>query len=556
MMDKLSVARALRELGLLLEAQGENPFKVRAYAAGARALEDAEGELPELVESGRLGELRGIGEALQKKITELHRTGHTPMLDRLRAEVPRGLVELAQVPALGPKKLALLREALGISSVDELMAACRAGRVRSVKGFGEKSEAHLLEALAAWRARQEAPRRFLLPDAVEVGERARLLLGEGGPPVELAGEARRGLETVAGVVLLAQDDLPAASVARLEVLGGLGLPVTWVAAPASECGAALLHATGPEEHLARLRELAAARGLRLDARGLWRSGVRAPLPTPSEEEIYEALGLPFIEPELRADGSEVDLALRGGLARDLVTAGDVRGYVHCHTDWSDGRASIEAMALAAEALGAEYLTVTDHSPAAAYAGGLSVERLRGQAEEIARVQERVKVKLLRGIESDILEDGRLDLPDAALRELDVVVASVHQRYRMDEAAMTHRLVAAMRLPLFKIWGHALGRLLLEREPFPCRVEEVLDALAASRGAVEVNGDPHRLEADPPLLRLARERNIPVVLSVDAHSPASLGYLRWAVTTARRAGVRRGEVLNTLPAREFAAAVRP
>ena len=230
--------------------------------------------------------------------------------------------------------------------------------------------------------------------------------------------------------------------------------------------------------------------------------------------------------------------------------------VHCHTTWSDGRASLEEMARAADALGMEYLTVTDHSPTASYAGGLDEDRLRRQWDEIARVQEKVTVRLLRGTESDILEDGALDFPDRVLEQLDVVVASVHSRMKMDEDAMTRRLVRCMSLPVFKIWGHALGRLLLDRPPFACRVEEVLDALAASRGAVEVNGDPRRLELEPRWLRAATARRIPVVLSVDAHSVRDLGYLRNAVTVARRGWVRRDEVLNTRSAEAFRRAVRP
>jgi DNA polymerase (family 10) len=234
----------------------------------------------------------------------------------------------------------------------------------------------------------------------------------------------------------------------------------------------------------------------------------------------------------------------------------VRGLVHCHSTWSDGRASLEDMARAADALGVEYMTVTDHSRTAGYAGGLDEDRLKLQWEEIARVQEKVKVRLLRGTESDILEDGSLDFPDHVLEQLEVVVASVHSRHKMDEDQMTRRLVRCMKLPVFKIWGHALGRLLLEREPFACRVEEVLDALASSRGAVEVNGDPNRLELEPRWLRAARARGIPVTLSVDAHSVRDLGYLRFAVGTARRGWVRRGDVLNALPLERFRAAVRP
>jgi DNA polymerase (family 10) len=275
----------------------------------------------------------------------------------------------------------------------------------------------------------------------------------------------------------------------------------------------------------------------------------------SEADLYAALGLAYVPPELREDEGELEAARDGTLPDDLVRAEDVRGLVHCHTTWSDGRATLAEMARAADALGAEYLTVTDHSPSAGYAGGLDEDRLRRQWEEIARVQETVKVRLLRGTEADVLEDGALDWPDRILETLDVVVASVHSRMRMDEDAMTRRLVRCMSLPVFKIWGHALGRLLLDRPSFACRVEEVLDALVG-RGAVEVNGDPRRLELEPRWLRAAGARGIPVVLSVDAHSVRDLGVLRFAAGIARRGWVRRGAVLNALPLEPFRRAVRP
>jgi len=319
---------------------------------------------------------------------------------------------------------------------------------------------------------------------------------------------------------------------------------------------ALHHLTGSKAHHVKLRGLARDRGYSLSEYGLARLDGGGKVEVASEEALYALLGLPFIPPELREDEGEIEAALAGTLPHDLVRVEDVRGFVHCHTRWSDGRATLEEMALAAEALGMEYLTVTDHSPSAHYAGGLTVDRLKQQWDEIARVQERVSLRLLRGTESDITEDGALDFPDDVLEQLDVIVASVHSRFKMDEEEMTRRLVRAMRLPVFKIWGHARGRLLLEREPFACRMEEVLDALAASRGAVEVNGDPKRLELEPRFLRMARERGIPVVLSVDAHSTAALGFLRYAAATARRGWVRRGEVLNALGADAFARAVRP
>ena len=571
MLDKLAVARALREIGTLLEVKGENPFKVRAYETGARALEGLQDDLGARVTSGRLEELPGVGEALARKIADLHLTGTTPVLERLRAELPAGILELVRVPELGPKKIAALHAALGISSLADLEVACRAGRVRAVKGFSEKTEARILENLGRLAG---ASRRVLLSDALELGERLALHL-RGGPVerVDLAGSARRMKETVADLDLVATSREPEAAAERLtsfpsvvEVLGrgetktsvrlSSGMQVDLRVVAPEDHATALHHLTGSRAHHVRLRGLARERGYSLSEYGLARLDGGAPVRVASEEELYRALGLPSIPPELREDEGEIEAGLAGTLPADLVRAEDVRGMVHCHTVWSDGRATLEEMAVAAEALGMEYLTVTDHSQSAGYARGLDADRLRRQWDEIDEVQERVRVKLLKGTESDITAEGGLDFPDEVLERLDVIVASVHARFKMDESAMTRRLVRAMSLPVFKIWGHALGRLLLEREPFDCRVEEVLDALARSRGAVEVNGDPHRMELEPRFLRLARARGIPVVLSVDAHSTAALGHLRYAAATARRGWVRRGEVLNCLPAGDFARAVRP
>jgi DNA polymerase (family 10) len=590
MLDKFGVARALREIGALLELEGENPFKVRAYENGARAVEGLVEDLGAVVATGRLLEVKGIGEALAKKIAELHRTGTTELLDRLRAAHPPGTLDLVRVPELGPKKAAALIAALGVRSLDDLERACLEGRVRGVKGFGERTEARILEGVRQVRARA-ADRRVLLPAALDAAEPllAHLRAAPGARQVELAGSARRLRETVADLDVVAASDDPAALSAALaaypltaEVLArgdtkttvrlATGLQVDLRVVPPADFATLLHHLTGSKAHHVRLRGIARERGYTLSEWGLERLApspaplggaeeLRGPaggekVAIPSEEALYAALGLPYVPPELREDAGELEAAIAGTLPADLVRLEDVRGLVHCHTTWSDGRATLEEMARAADALGVEYLTVTDHSRTAGYAGGLDVDRMRRQWDEIAQVQEKVRVRLLRGTESDILEDGALDYPDAVLESLDVVVASIHARLKMDEDQMTRRLVRCMSLPVFKIWGHALGRLLLEREPFACRVEEVLDALAGSRGAVEVNGDPKRLEHAPRWLRAARARGIPVVLSVDAHSVRDLGYLRWAVGQARRGWVRRGDVLNTRPVEEFRRAVRP
>jgi DNA polymerase (family 10) len=609
MPDKFAIARALREIGALLEIEGENPFKVRAYENGARAVEALAGDVGALAAAGRLTELPGVGDALAKKIADLHATGTTELLDRLRAKHPPGTLELLQVPELGPKKAAALQAALGIAGVADLERACLEGRVRGVKGFGEKTEARILEGIRRLRE-LAADRRVLLADALEAGDALvrHLSASPAAERVELAGSARRFRETVADLDVVAASRDPAALVAHLlafplvaETLArgptkttvrlASGLQVDLRIVPPDDYPTLLHHLTGSKAHHVRLRGLARDAGYTLSEWGLYRlpppgaaGDGREPEPEPdldpgldrdaggaqrragldpaakvriaSEAELYAALGLAFVPPELREDQGEIEAARDGTLPADLVRMEDVRGLVHCHTTWSDGRATLEEMARAADALGFEYLTVTDHSRAAGYAGGLDEDRIRRQWDEIARVQEQVKVTLLRGSESDVLEDGALDWPDRVLEGLDVVVASVHSRMKMDEDAMTRRLVRCMGLPVFKIWGHALGRLLLDRPSFACRVEEVLDALAASRGAVEVNGDPRRLELEPRWLRAAAARKIPVVLSVDAHSVRDLGYLRYAAGIARRGWVRRGDVLNALPVEDFRRAVRP
>jgi DNA polymerase (family 10) len=572
MADKIAVARALRELGMLLEVQGENPFKVRAYENGARALEELPGGLDEVIAAGTLTDLPGIGKALSEKIEELARTGRLALLDRVRSELPAGVGDMLRIPDLGPKKVAALLAALAIGSVAELERACQDGRVREVKGFGEKTEKKILEGIQRMRT---ASARVRLSDAREVGAGlVRALEATGlAERVELAGSARRWKETVGDLDLVASSISPGPLSDAFAALPGVesvvakgetkttvrlegGLSVDLRVVPPAQFASLLHHMTGSKEHAVRLRGLARDLGFTLSEWGMERLDGGGAVPLRTEEDVYRALGLAPVPPELRQDTGEIEAAREGRLPADLVTLEDLKGMVHVHTTWSDGRASLEEMARAAEAMGMTYLTVTDHSRSAAYAGGLDVDRLKAQWEEIAKVQEKVKIRLLRGSEADILETGSLDWPDDVLEGLDVIVASVHSRMKMDAEQMTRRIVRMLELPVFKIWGHPTGRLLLEREPYGLDMEKVLDVAAASRVAIEVNGDPHRLDFEPRHLRLAKERGIPVVLSTDAHSVAGLQNLPYAVMTARRGWVTRGEVLNTLPAAEFAARVRP
>jgi DNA polymerase (family 10) len=572
-MDRLAIARLLREIGLLLEIQGENRFKARAYERGGRALEALGADLGPLVAEDRLTEIPTVGRALAATIRELHQTGRSEQLERLRAALPPGVLELRQVPGLSVPRIAALHQALGIASVKDLQAALEAGRVRGVRGFGPKTEAKLADGLRQLETQGE---HTLLHRALAEGERllAHVRSGAGVARAELAGALRRRAETVDRLVVAVGaaeaagvlDHVaryppafaPLARTARsvtFRVAGGL-LVETETVVPAAF--PALLHAlTGSEAHRARLRERARERGLVLDRLGLVRAedGRRRPMKT--EAGLYRHLELPYLPPEARDDAVDLEVAAARCLAGGLVEEADIQGMVHCHTVYSDGADTVEMMARAAQAMGMRYLTITDHSPTASYAGGLSLDRLRRQWDEIAKAQETVKgLTILRGTECDILADGGFDYPDHVLEQLDIVIASVHNRHRMDEAQMTRRLVRAMRHPSFKVWGHALGRYVLRRPPIACRMEEVLDAAAESRVAIEVNGNPHRLDMEPRWQREAVRRGLRFVVSTDAHSIAELRHLRYGISMARRGLLTAPDVLNTLPVLAFRQAVRP
>jgi DNA polymerase (family X) len=569
-LDRFSVARALREIASLMQVEGANPFKVRAYERGARALEGMPEDLGTLVRESRLTSVPGIGSALASTIAELFQTGRSPQLDRLRERLPPGVVELSQV--LSTSKIGALHRALGIGSLADLETAARAGRIRDVKGFGDKTEQKILADIEALRTRGT---ETLLHEATREGDAllAHLRASPAVARAEIAGALRRRRETIDRLVAVAASDkgqakdalehaarYPAA-VTVLEHDGahvlmrlpdGLNAEVH-VEAPA-RFATAWHRRTGTEGHLAKLAVVAGARGLELDEGGLTRAGRRVSVK--EEADLYRELDLPFIEPELREDEGEVEAAVTGTLPADLVRVEDVQGLVHCHTHYSDGKNSVEEMARGADALGMKYMTITDHSPTAFYANGLPLDRLKRQWEDIAKAQEKVKVRLLRGTESDILADGSLDYPDEVLEQLDVIVASVHNRHKMDADQMTRRIVTAMRRPQFKIWGHALGRYVLTRPPFAVHMETILDAVAESRAAVEINGDPHRLDMEPRWVRMARTRGIRFVVSTDAHSVNALRNVRWGVDMARRGWLTKADVLNTRGVEEFRLAVRP
>jgi DNA polymerase (family 10) len=577
--DKLAIAAALQEIGALLELKGGEHFKARAYKLGARAVAELTEDIGKLIKENRLTFVKGIGYGLAKQIEALYTTGQSTLLNELRAEMPPGLIELRNVRGLTAKKVERLHDELGISTIEELKAACEAGQVRQVKGFGANTEQKILTAIAEAQSNKNREQRIHIHQALRTGQGILDYLGTAAGFVqgELAGSLRRWQETVSRIVVVASAKKPNELIKhfvklplvirteeqtseRCSVVLSEGFKATLFAVKPDEFANTLLHATGSKAHLDKLEEVARKRKLKLTEHGMQKlAAQKSParlIRVKTESEIYKHLGMQYVPPELREDQGEIDAALEHELPEDLITAEDIRGMVHCHTKYSDGKNSVAEMVQAAESMGMKYITITDHSPTAFYANGVKIDRLQRQWEEIDLVQEQTKVKILKGTESDITQDGSLDYPDWILEQFDVIVASIHSRYKMNEDQMTRRVVTAMRQPVFKIWGHALGRLIEKRPPFDCRVEEILDVIAESRAAIEINGDPYRLDMEPRWVREARKRGIKFVISVDAHSTGALNNLKFGVGIARRGWVRRGEVLNALGVKDFHKAVRP
>lgn len=571
--DKAAVAKLLRNVSLLLQLKGENAFKVRAYDTAADRITGMTQDLGTLVKEGRLQELPGIGQGLAEKISELVTTGKLGFYEELKAEYPPGLLEMLQLPDVGPKKVIALWNELKVSSVAELEKACREGRVRQLKGFGAKSEAKILEGIALHQ-RAHGQRKLLgdvLPTVDSLLERLKAVPGV--VRVSPAGSVRRRAETVGDVDLLASapqagpvlDAL--ATAPGVAVVLGKGeskcsvrmtagdLQVDLRVLPDEDFATALHHFTGSKAHHVRLRGLGQDKGLKISEWGVHRAdGTK--LSVQDEAELYRLLGMQFIPPELREDSGEIEAALEGRLPEDLVTLEDVRGVVHCHSTWSDGKNSLEEMARAAKAMGLQYLTVTEHSQAAIYAGGLKEDDLKRQWEEIDQVNAAVPgFRLLKGIEVDILETGALDYRDSVLEQLEVVIGSIHIRHGLNEDQMTQRLLNALDRPGLNILGHPTGRLIHEREPYPVRMEAVLERAAERGVAVEVNGKPARLDLKAEHVRQAVQRGVKLVVSADAHKKEDLHHLAFAVATARRGWARKGDILNTLPADRFVSTLK-
>lgn len=537
-MNNLDVAYAFYEIADLLEFRGEDPFKVRAYRKAAEAVELLLQEIAEVARQGRLTAIPGIGRATSAKIKELLATGQIEYLEELRRAIPPGVRALTRVPGLGARSAALIYSRLGIDSLDRLELACRQGALRELPGFGPRKEAQILEGLTRLRELPDrAPLGAVKPIAEAILEALRR--HPATLQADVAGSIRRRQETVGEIDLVAATErpvelldfiagLPVAgavqerSAGRIRLQTSLGRRLEVLTTPPGDYALTLLRLTGSQAHVEALGALTAA---------------------PTEAEIYRAAGLPYIEPELREGRGEVEAA-RAGRLPVLVQVSDLRGDLHTHTRASDGTATLLEMAEAARALGHCYLAICDHSQSLAIAGGLTPERLKLQAAEIARVQRAVPaVRLLRGSEVDILKDGSLDFPDDVLAELDVVVASIHSHMRLDEAAQTERLLRAIHNPHVDIIGHPTGRVLTRRDPYPLDMGQILEACARTGTALEISASPSRLDLSDEHAHLAKSYGVKVVINTDAHSAHELNLLAYGEGQARRAWIEPGDVVN-------------
>lgn len=568
-MDKNRVAEILIEIGVLLELKGENPFKTRAYANAARALETLTEPLEILISENRLREVKGIGEALQTKITELVATGKLAYYEELKASLPADLLALLHIPGLGPRKVKVLYEKLAISNQQQLEQACHEGKVARLDGFGEKTQSKILEGI---QFRRTYASKHLLHCALAAADPILESL-RAHPDVircSTAGSLRRSKEIVGDVDFLVSSKKPAAVIdfftqqpgilnvsakgetkASVVLDGGIQADLRVVSDP--EFPFALAYFTGSKEHNIVMRQRAIQRGLRLNEYGLFRSKeeTRDPallVPCATEEEIFSHLGLSYVPPELREDQGEFTAAEKGEIPR-LLEWTELRGSLHNHSTWSDGRNSLEEIAPYMRELGCEYWAITDHSKSSFQARGLTVERVREQIQAIRQFNERLTAegtnfRLLTGTEVDILKD-RLDFDDEVLAELEVVVASLHVA-GSDEADNTKRLILAARNPFVHMLGHITGRLLLEREAYKVNQRAVIDACADTGTWIELNANPYRFDMDWRLWQYAKEKGVKCVINCDAHRLEHAGFLNLGAGIARKGWLTKADVINTLP----------
>jgi DNA polymerase (family 10) len=563
-----AIADALAELGDLYELDGAIVHRVLAYRNAAKSVREASVSVAALARAGRATELQGIGETLQQKIITLLDTGTTPSTERMRAQFPSGLIEITRLPGLGPKRARLLYTELGIDSPQKLRAAALAQQLRAVRGLGAKFEESVLAALdrMATEPPERASGRLLLPRALELGETLAAGLierGGQGTHVQVGGSARRMADSVKDIDLIATTTKPTtlakslSGLPEIERVSSAGKPgakgrthsgvsVDLRIAKPAQLGNLLQHFTGSGPHNAALREAAVRRGLHVSEYGVLEDAAQITHTCATEREVYELLGLAYIPPELRENRGELEAAGAGQLP-GLIELEDIRGDLHSHTTASDGKNSIEEMALAARERGYEYLAITDHSASHGFGDEVSPEQLRRQIELVHAANAQLDgIELLAGSEVNVLPDGSLDYEDELLGELDWVIASVHTAFGMDEQAMTERMIAAIEHPLVDAIGHPTGRLIGRREPYAIDLEAVFAAAAAAGTMLEINANPDRRDLSEIHARGAARAGVRILIDSDAHRTDTLKNMRWGIATARRAWLSAADVANTKP----------
>ncbi len=560
-METARIAKVLDEMGTMLEINGENPFRCRAYHTAAQSLMNLPDELTEMIADGQLKDVPGIGDTMYAKIVQLATTGQLPAYDELRRSTPPGLVALLRVPGLGPKKIKALHVELKIESLADLNEAAGSGKIAALKGFGEKTQAKILEGIAfveksGDRILQSHALRLVAPILEAVRDHKKVIRAE------YCGSLRRRAETIGdldilfsskepGDVLAAFVKLPQVATvlahgptkASVRLADGVQCDLRGV--EDSQFAFALHYFTGSKAHNIAMRKRALARGLSLNEYAL--AGKGRSIACRTEAELFEALGLAEIPPELREDAGEIEAAEEGRLPA-LVERDDLKGTFHCHTEWSDGSATLGEMAQAARDRGLQYLGIADHSRSAGYAGGLSIERVRAQWAEIDALNASFgsSFRIFKGTECDILTDGSLDYPDDLLAGFDYVVASVHSNFGLSREQMTSRLVRAVSNQRVTMLGHPTGRLLLARDGYAVDLDAVIEAAAKAGTMIEINANPHRLDLDAVHCRRARDKGVPIVINPNAHSTGGLDDLDYGISVARRGWLAKPDVWNSLP----------
>ncbi len=562
----LELARIFAEIADFLEIKEESTFRINAYRRAARALESLGEDIAVIAERGGLRGVGGIGAGLAQRIEEYLKSGTVAYHDELQREIPRGLSELMTLPEIGPKTARLLYEHLGISDIDALERAARAGQIRRLPRMGARTEENILHGIE--RRRRQTTRHGLgavLPYAQVIVE----ALGRvpGAEATSLAGSIRRMRDTIADIDVVVATRAPEPvmdtftalpQVAQVlsrgptrssVILGRAGVQCDVRAVDPEAYGAALQYFTGSKDHNVQLRELGVRRGLKINEYGVFRVADDARIAGRAEEDVYRALDLPWVPPEIREGRGELELAQRGALPA-LATVQDLHGDLHMHTVWSDGQDTVDAMARAAKARGYEYICVTDHSQSLKFAGGVAAEALRDHADAAARAGDRVGIHVLLGAEVEILADGSLDYPDDVLASLDLVIGSVHSRMQMPRDALTRRVLRALEHPHLDMLGHPTGRLIGEREPMDLDMEAVVECARRTETVLEVNASPERLDLRDAHVRLARDRGVLLAINSDAHRTEHLAHIVYGVGTARRGWAEAKDVVNAWPWRRL------